>query len=670
MDIDIFCISGHTSDNIPLQYNYVINNGASPSFMPSDQTLPLVGNPQVLFPDGMNTFVVQPNGSVIPANGLMRAPIKYPALKSQLVQSTAVNGTMQNQSEVSFPVSTVSKQEVSEVSEMFNSQGSLYTIMKDENGRLKCPFCDYQCMNMTRMKGHCKVHIGQGYKCSFCGKYFNEQASLTRHLKVKHENNTWYQCEFCSKETQSKRGLVFHEKIHMRSYKFWCDTCSEGFHSVQNFEDHVGQHPDNSKLFVCHMCHKKFYNMQPYIMHRRYCSETDALDSYKCNMCGSIFCSSDALDSHVSSLHKELCTFKCACLQEFQSCREYDEHQKQCRRALESRKRDVEAEGDGLSDIEIVSVESLHVDNNGNQHNMDNKESMAEADDNSDDSIQITNMESGQQISFKLDKKLPLEGLGVEGQDYTLTSNGIFCCRKCSFTSSQFHYIKRHMSKHAVKKFMCQRCPQTFHDHLHLKNHENRRHYNHSRYKCDKCSRTFSSKGGITYHQQTKHGNAYKYKCETCDKGFNSRQHYLGHKNSHKGVTPFICDECGIGFSYPSVLSSHKKVCKGRVEGMDINQLDLYPCKICPKRFALHTSLQQHIKEEHCDLVSTKYMCSCGEQFELKALCDLHKTKCMRTNKLSAIIIQSVTPEQALGEDSNLPSLQQMSMFNQPVFPS
>lgn len=636
-------VSGHVDDKSVLQYNYVINNGPTATFMPAQQTYPLVGNPQVLMPDIMNGFFVQPNGEVIPSNGVVYPTMKYQPIKPLVLQDN-VNGTVQ--SAACYTKDT----------ELCRPDAAKFTITKDETGRLKCPYCNYQCMNMTRMKGHCKVHIGQGCKCTYCGKSFNEPSKLRYHIKAKHDNTSLYRCEFCSKEFRSKTGLKFHEKIHKRSFKFWCDACSEGFLSVQNFEEHANQHKDMNH-FLCHMCHKEFSNLQPFIIHRRYCNDTGSLTQFKCDMCVSVFCSAEELDDHVSTVHMELSTFSCACGQGFNTCDELDEHCKDCDKALQyTNTKNVggQTEVDGLSDIEIVSVESLR--------KTPNKDGVVELDENSSDSIQITNIVSGEKYVCDINGE-------SKEKPFVAISPGNFSCTKCSFTSTNFGNMKKHMERHLEKKFKCPRCPQMFAEQSQVKAHESQRHYNHTRYKCDKCSRTFSSKGGITYHQQTKHNNAYKYKCETCDKGFNTWQHYLGHKNTHTGSRPFVCEKCNIGFSYPSVLTSHKKVCKGKIDGMDMNQLDLYPCKVCSQKFALPSALQEHIKEEHQDIMTTKYVCNCGDQFELKALYDLHKTTCTKTDKSSAVILQAMTQED-FNADSNLPPLQSMSVCSQPVFPS
>lgn len=750
------------------------------------QDFPLIGTPQVYSQDVAKTFQRQLQGSV----GLVQAK-----LKEKLTAGTREKTPMSKRKRGP------------------GKEASMYDV--DDAGYLKCPYCNFKCQGYRIMRAHHKIHLGEGYRCKFCGRCFNYAKGLVTHMKSQHQVLSFNRCKLCVKVFNTLDALNFHEKMHKRNHKFWCDTCSEGFHSVQNFENHASTHTDLFQM-KCHLCYKEFHNLQPFIIHRKYCFETLAGLMYKCELCMALFKSSDEMYEHYSEAHADLAAFKCACDEEFLSVKFYEEHIKLCTTAIEAKANGFEAEveGDGLNDIEIVSVESLNPDaevmdtsdgtqtkqngqqsctattqtgpstsrtgendltpvvslervdqttasangevggadgnkvssavpnsipsvtwtrkrghegnpiqrkpsvvkeilvspkavNEGSEYKTvdtnivkseppgRNKSDVVEIDEDSSDSIQIVNVESGEKITCDLsgDNKssitlfvnehgfvTPYQGVGggadmgddkngiVKTENKNFISrgsvNGVYRCEHCPYTVRRKSQIIRHMLEHDLDRYDCIICPQSFKSKAKFEDHMNAKHLYPGQYKCDKCSRTFLSKGGITYHQQTKHSNSYKYKCETCDRGFNTMQHYLGHKNTHNGVRPFVCDRCNLGFSYPSVLTSHKRVCKGKIDGSCL--LDFFPCKLCEKKCSSPETLQQHIRISHAKSITKRYMCECGETFELKALFDHHKLQCKSTDQTTALIVQAAVASVT----SPPPQKFTADPFNQPVFPS
>lgn len=53
----------------------------------------------------------------------------------------------------------------------------------------------------------------------------------------------------------------------------------------------------------------------------------------------------------------------------------------------------------------------------------------------------------------------------------------------------------------------------------------------------------------------------------------------------HKGLKPYICDDCGKGFSYAHALKKHKLIHA---------EIKLYRCEYCNKDFRLQHHMKQH----------------------------------------------------------------------------
>lgn len=649
--------TGMMEDTAGLQYNYVINSSQTVVPINSSTPVTLVGSPQVSW-TGFSTAGIQPNagnqvGSLV-SSGL--AVFNLPPEKELEAKGIFRVGS--------------------------------FTVLKEPNGLLSCPRCDYKGINIVRLRRHFTLHTGKAYQCNVCDKSYTEEYKLKEHIQVKHEKSIHFKCQICDREFTSKGGLKYHTRtIHKKDFAYWCEGCCKGFNYLQFYQAHMNKH-NGPAQYKCNTCNKEFTYLATLSMHRKSCVGSGQMNSLACEMCGETFSHENDLKEHTVTEHCDVSRFRCICGVEFRWKAGLDNHRAKCSDVIAQKKKASPKvkESDGLSNMMIVNVESLSTYKQNivpisMKFDKDiNKSTNVDFDENSSDSIQITNIESGEQIVCDIDHEEEDDDDDAETSSSISTASGtIHSCQFCDYKTQKISHLKRHELTHIGKKYKCHDCPKSFNELTKLRTHQNSKHQGQARYKCDKCSRTFSSKGGIMYHQQTKHNNSYKYKCETCDKGFNTIQHYLGHKNTHTGVRPYVCEKCNIGFSYPSVLTSHKRVCKGKIEGLSAGGIDLYPCKDCKEKFALPSSLQQHVKEMHSSSIDTKYMCDCGEEFELHALYELHKSRCSKSDKSSEIILQKVSVEADSTENTNNDDeeFKQLSpekfnaiLCNQPVFPS
>ncbi|XP_045172803.2 zinc finger protein 729-like [Mercenaria mercenaria] len=637
--------TGVVEDSEVMQYNYVIN--PTQTFVPVNASTPvtLVGNPQVSWTGlSTSTAIIQQGAG------------------TQVIGTPLTQGTLSDK----------------ELEAKGFFKVGAFTIMKEANGLLSCPHCDYKGTSVVRLRRHFTLHTGKAYKCSMCDRSYTEEYKLKEHFQVKHEKSVHFKCQLCDREFTSKGGLKYHTRtVHRKDFAYWCEGCCKGFNYLQFYQAHMNKH-NGPAQYKCNVCSKEFTYLATLSMHRKSCVGGGQINSLACEMCGETFMNDKDLKEHTITEHCDVSRFRCICGVEFRWRAGLDNHKAKCSDVLAQKKKLQEV--DGLSNMMIVNVESLSNKKqispllSKSEEDM-NKSTNVDFDENSSDSIEITNVESGERFVCDI--------TGDDDDNNSQVSPAaavMHTCQFCDYKTQKSSHMKRHELTHTGKKYKCHDCPKSFNELTKLRTHQNSKHQGQARYKCDKCSRTFSSKGGIMYHQQTKHNNSYKYRCETCDKGFNTIQHYLGHKNTHTGIRPYVCEKCNVGFSYPSVLTSHKRVCKGKVDGLSTGGLDLYPCKECKEKFALPSSLQQHVREMHSSTLNSKYMCDCGEEFELHALYELHKSRCSKSDKSSEMILQTVSVEAdstentTNGDDEEFKQLSPEKfnaiLCNQPVFPS
>lgn len=69
-----------------------------------------------------------------------------------------------------------------------------------------------------------KVHREKPYKCSECGKAFNQGSHLNRHLMI-HTGEKPYKWDICGKMFSQKSNLASHYRIYIGERPYKCNQC-------------------------------------------------------------------------------------------------------------------------------------------------------------------------------------------------------------------------------------------------------------------------------------------------------------------------------------------------------------------------------------------------------------------------------------------------------------
>ncbi|XP_062861786.1 histone-lysine N-methyltransferase PRDM9-like, partial [Trichomycterus rosablanca] len=157
-----------------------------------------------------------------------------------------------------------------------------------------CSECGKEFNNQSTLQRHLRFHTGEKpYQCLQCGKSFTQQSDLHRHRRV-HTGERPYHCPQCGKNFTGKSHLQLHQRIHTGEKPFCCSDCGWGFTQKSDLNRHQWVHT-GKKPFDCAQCGKSFTDKGDLIRHHRIHTGEKP---YRCAHCGKSFTQQGHLDQH------------------------------------------------------------------------------------------------------------------------------------------------------------------------------------------------------------------------------------------------------------------------------------------------------------------------------------------------------------------------------------
>lgn len=196
-------------------------------------------------------------------------------------------------------------------------------------------------------------------------------------------------------------------------------------------------------------------------------------------------------------------------------------------------------------------------------------------------------------------------------------------CMKCSVCDKVFKNVRSlnfHMKIHNIAYYKCQECGKklkTFRGlEEHVKTHQTK--YVRPEFKCEQCLKGFCNKSNLECHAKSEHlGMKKSFICHTCGKPFTTKHSLEEHINTHSGLRPHQCPECGKCFAYSAALRDHKFIhletktfiCKFEECGKEFKQKSVlrmhekihrvpkqFECEECGRGFTQKQALKRHIR--------------------------------------------------------------------------
>nr|XP_046258142.1 zinc finger protein 224-like isoform X1 [Scatophagus argus] len=131
--------------------------------------------------------------------------------------------------------------------------------------------------------------------CRVCGKPFNRDSDLLRHMDEIHMGEKAFKCAQCDRQFARRDHLVVHLRTHTGEKPHRCPVCRKSFAQRSNLNVHLRMHT-GEKPYFCKSCGK----MVAHSYHLKTCGMRHAkgVKSFCCLVCGRKFPTPSNLQVH------------------------------------------------------------------------------------------------------------------------------------------------------------------------------------------------------------------------------------------------------------------------------------------------------------------------------------------------------------------------------------
>uniref|UniRef100_A0A480ZI45 Zinc finger protein 521 n=1 Tax=Sus scrofa TaxID=9823 RepID=A0A480ZI45_PIG len=185
-----------------------------------------------------------------------------------------------------------------------------------------CQFCDKSFSRLSYLKHHEQSHSDKlPFKCTYCSRLFKHKRSRDRHIKL-HTGDKKYHCSECDAAFSRSDHLKIHLKTHTSNKPYKCAICRRGFLSSSSLHGHMQVHERNKDgsqpgsrmedwkmkdTQKCSQCEEGFdfpEDLQKHIAEcHPECSPNEDRAALQCVYCHELFVEETSLMNHMEQMH-------------------------------------------------------------------------------------------------------------------------------------------------------------------------------------------------------------------------------------------------------------------------------------------------------------------------------------------------------------------------------
>ena len=183
----------------------------------------------------------------------------------------------------------------------------LFAGEKEGRITLACESCGKCYRSAQCLAMHQLAHRGiKPFLCDSCGRGFHAQATLDRHVMLRHTDRRPFVCDRCGKGFVASSRLARHVETHDPTARgrYACETCGADFANAGNLLRHRRLHSSRPRPYSCDKCGKSFTQKTSLSAHSAvHDLEARRVTAKTCPICGKTLSKAANLDRHIQQLH-------------------------------------------------------------------------------------------------------------------------------------------------------------------------------------------------------------------------------------------------------------------------------------------------------------------------------------------------------------------------------
>uniref|UniRef100_A0A0P4W0T3 C2H2-type domain-containing protein n=1 Tax=Scylla olivacea TaxID=85551 RepID=A0A0P4W0T3_SCYOL len=392
-----------------------------------------------------------------------------------------------------------------------------------------------------------------------------------------------HSCQICTKSFHKPQYLLRHLRKH--SGDFTCQSCLKVFARKESLLKHLCPGGGQEASLSCPVCGRSFLN--PQLLHQHHLKHQG---SKKCERCGRVVSSQDALQRHMTTCPSvqvtkcyqcEVCGKQLASVKQLESHRAHHRQQHHCHLCNKP--------------YSNLSYLARHLPLCRQSHQLYSLGHVA---------CEDCGKEFTDASAFRTHHHTHTHPFKCSGCNHRFQTRVGFevhvCeveqqCDQCGTNFRSLQALNRHAAVHGPPPYSCKACRRSYYRKESLDRHncsieaevkETPQTKEENLHTCSVCGTQLANRQSLTTHLRSVHGqsNGKVLNCETCGKEFHRRDLLHQHQAVH-GPPSLPCPTCHKLFKTPKSLEVHSLI------HLNIKR---FSCKYCNKKFHQKVNLIRH----------------------------------------------------------------------------